>query len=129
MTGSAAKPAQPVAVKVTPDLAKRLAKFRSVEMPVRSAQLTANERKMVDQLVEACHYLEGIFWRQMDPEALALYQIPGRQHEPARHSIAPLSLDHASRFDLIDENKPFVGQDPVPPGRGFLSPGPDACAD
>ena len=26
---------------------------------------------------------------------------------------------NASRFDLIDENKPFVGTDPMPPGRGF----------
>ena len=26
---------------------------------------------------------------------------------------------NASRFDLIDENKPFVGTDAMPPGRGF----------
>jgi len=123
MTGSAAKPAQPVAVKVTPDLAKRLAKFRSVEMPVRSAQLTANERKMVDQLVEACHYLEGIFWRQMDPEALALYQSLAGSTNPRDIQLRRYLWINASRFDLIDENKPFVGQDPVPPGRGFYPQG------
>ncbi len=30
---------------------------------------------------------------------------------------------NASRFDLIDENKPFVGTDPMPPGRGFYPAG------
>ncbi len=35
MTGSAAKPSQPANLKVTPDLPRRLAKFRSVEMPLR----------------------------------------------------------------------------------------------
>ena len=123
MTGSAAKPAQPVSVKVAPDLAKRLAKFRSVEMPLRGTQLTANERKMVDQLVEACHYLEGIFWRQMDPEALALYQSLAGSTNPRDIQLRRYLWINASRFDLIDENRPFVGQDPVPAGRGFYPQG------
>src|SRR5262249_8356335 len=67
MKGSAAKPSKPVNLRVASDLAKRVAKFRSVEMPLQGTGLTAGERKMVDKLVEACHYLEGIFWRQMDP--------------------------------------------------------------
>ena len=30
---------------------------------------------------------------------------------------------NASRFDLIDDNKPFVGTAPMPPGRGFYPSG------
>ena len=73
LIGTAAKASEPANVKVAPDLTKRLARFRSVEMPL-SPSLTANERKMVAKLVEACHDLESIYWRQNDPEALALYQ-------------------------------------------------------
>src|SRR6267142_4896990 len=74
MTGSAAKGPTSAGLKVAPDLDKRLAKFRRVRMPFNRTGLTVREQKLVRKLVEACGYLESIFWRQSDPEALALYQ-------------------------------------------------------
>jgi len=123
MVGSAAKPTDPAAVKVAPDLAKRVAKFRSVQMPFADAALTANERKMVGKLVEACQALESIFWRQLDPEGLHLYlSLAGSQN--SRNVLLRRYLwINASRFDLIDNNMPFVGKDPMPPGRGFYPQG------
>jgi hypothetical protein len=123
MTGSAAKASQPANLRVAPDLAKRLAKFRSVEMPLKRAELSPNERKMVDKLVEACQFLEGVFWRQMDPEALSLYQSLSGSIHPRDIQLRRYLWINASRFDLIDNNKPFVGKDPMPPGRGFYPPG------
>ena len=38
-----------------------------------TAALSPRERQMIDQLVIACRELENIYWRQSDPEALALY--------------------------------------------------------
>src|ERR1700722_17719467 len=73
MTGSAAKPAAPANLEVVPDLAQRLAKFQRVQMPFHSAALTPREQQLVRKLVEACGYLESIYWRQSDPEGLALY--------------------------------------------------------
>ena len=46
MVGSAAKATDPATVKVVPDLAKRVAKFRSVQMPFVEKTLTVNERKI-----------------------------------------------------------------------------------
>ena len=123
MTGSAAKPSQAASLKVTPDLGRRLAKFRSVEMPLRATGLTATERKMVNKLVEACQFLEGIFWRQMDPEALSLYQSLAGSTNPRDIQLRRYLWINASRFDLIDDNKPFVGKDPMPPGHGFYPQG------
>jgi hypothetical protein len=123
MTGSAAKPSQPANLKVTPDLAKRLAKFRSVEMPLRGTGLTPNERKMVGKLVEACQFLEGVFWRQVDPDALSLYQSLAGSRNLRDIQLRRYLWINASRFDLIDNNKPFVGTDPIPPGRGFYPQG------
>ena len=68
MTGSAAKGGAPADLWVTPDLPQRLAKFRRVQMPFRTAGLTARDQQLVRKLVEACGYLESIYWRQSDPE-------------------------------------------------------------
>jgi hypothetical protein len=123
MTGSAAKGAATAGLKITPDLDHRLAKFRRVHMPFRAAGLTVREQKMVRKLVEACGYLESIFWRQSDPEALTLYQSLASATTPRDVKLRTYLQINASRFDLIDENKPFVGADPMPPGRGFYPAG------
>jgi len=123
MTGSAAKGPTSAGLKVAPDLDKRLAKFRRVRMPFNRTGLTVREQKLVRKLVEACGYLESIFWRQSDPEALALYQSLASATNPRDIKLRTYLKINASRFDLIDENKPFVGTDPMPPGRGFYPPG------
>ena len=122
LIGTAAKASEPVAVKVVPDLAKRVARFHRVEMPL-PPDLTPSERQMVDKLVEACHYLESIYWRQVDPEALSLYQSLENSKNPRDVQLRRYLWINASRFDLIDENKPFVGKEPMFPGRGFYPPG------
>ena len=70
MTGSAARAGVPANLKVVPDIAERVAKFRRVQMPFRTTGLTAREQQMIRKLVEACEYLESIYWRQSDPDAL-----------------------------------------------------------
>jgi hypothetical protein len=122
MIGSAAKQAEPANVKVAPDLARRVARFRSVQMPLPPG-LTVKERKLAGKLVEACQYLESIYWRQMDPEALALYQSLERGTNSRDVQLRRYLWINASRFDLIDENKPFVGKEPMAPGRGFYPQG------
>ena len=74
MTGSAAKSGAPANLKVAADLSQRLARFRRVQMPFQTAGLSAREQQLVRKLVEACGYLESIYWRQSDPEGLTLYQ-------------------------------------------------------
>jgi len=122
MIGSAAKKTEPANVKVAPDLARRLRRFRSVQMPLSSG-LTLKEKKMVGKLVEACQHLESIYWRQIDPEALALYQSLEDSKNPRDGQLRRYLWINASRFDLIEENKPFVGKEPMFPGRGFYPQG------
>src|SRR5438128_1046205 len=123
MTGSAAKGAQSAGMKVASDLDTRVNKFREVRMPFDSASLSVRERKLVEKLVEACHYLENIFWRQSDPEALTLYQSLAGSKNPGDLKLRRYLWINASRFDLLEENRPFVGTDPMPPGRGFYPQG------
>ena len=123
MTGSAAKAGSTANLKVAPDLDKRLAKFRRVRMPFNAVGLTAREQQMVRKLVEACGYLESVYWRQSDPEGLALYQSLASATSPRDVKLRTYLRINASRFDLIDENRPFVGTDPLSPGRGFYPAG------
>ncbi len=121
-------------VKVVPDIAERVAKFKPVEMPFNSAALSPRERELVNKLVEASHYIEDIYWRQSDPEALTLHdELSGsrsRTDQLARQYI----FINAARFDLLEDNQPFVctqkeaqangGACPAMyPGRGFFPHG------
>ena len=123
MVGSAARGGASAGLQVAPDLSQRLAKFRVVRMPFHSAGLSARERQMVDKLVEASGYLEDIYWRQSDPEALNLYLSLAGSKNPKDVELRRYLWINASQFDFIDENKPFVGHAPMPPGRGFYPAG------
>jgi len=107
---------------VAPDLARRFAKFKPVKMHFDSSRLTARERQMVEKLVDAAGLLDSIYWRQSDPEGLKLYLSLADSKDPKDQMLHEYLKINGGRFDLIDDNKPFVGTDPAPPGRGFFLP-------
>ena len=119
MTGSASRTGAPASLPVAPDLAQRVARFRRVQMPFSTAGLTSRQVRMVRKLVEACAYLESIYWRQSDPEGLALYQSLAASRNSRDEQLRRYLWINAARFDLIDENRPFAGSEPMPLGRGF----------
>src|SRR5262245_15663322 len=99
------------------DLDRRLAKWQPVQMPFDSSGLNPHELQLVEKLVEASRWLDSIFWRQCDPEALDLYK---SSTDP---KLQRLLMIHGSRFDLIDEHCPFAASEPMPPGRGLFPKG------
>jgi hypothetical protein len=90
-----------------------LSKFRTVEMPFHSEALKPREKQMVDKLVEANRLLDDVFWRQSDTEGLALYK------STPDKSLKALLMIMGGRWDLVDENQPFAGAPPMPPGHDF----------
>src|SRR5690349_4952231 len=107
---------------VVPDIDARLARFKAVRMPYTSAALSARERQMVDQLVIACRALESMYWRQSDPEGLALYNALEKIDTPLAKATRHYLFINGSRFDLVNENQPFVGRQPMPPGHALYPP-------
>ena len=87
-----------------------LARWKRVEMPFHSESLTARERQMVEKLVEASRLLDDVYWRQSDQAGLQLYKTTHDQ------DLKRLLGIMGSRWDLLDENRPFTGNSPVPPG-------------
>ncbi len=99
------------------DLGPRLAEWQPVRMHFESAGLSAKQREVVATLVHACQYLEKIYWEQSDPKGLALLRAT---HDP---QLKRLLLINGSRYDLLDGNQPFTGNDPFAPGRTIYPPG------
>ena len=118
-------PAQPKLV-IAPDLAERFAKFKPIHIAFDSSALTDKEQKMVAKLVDAAGLLDCIYWRQSDPEGLKLYLSIQNSAKPQDQMLREYLKINGGRFDLIDDNKPFVGTQPIPPGRGFF---PGASSD
>jgi hypothetical protein len=113
---------------VASDLEARLAKWQQVEMPWDDSALTAREKQLVNKLVDACRLIESIFWRQVDPQGLALYKGLSDGSvtlgtPPRAAQVRRLLWINGGRWDLLDENRPFVGHQAMPPGRSLYPPG------
>jgi hypothetical protein len=100
-----------------------LAKFQRVRMPYRATHLSARQRRMVQKLVEASQYLEDIFWRQSDPDGLTLLQSLAGSKDPHDVALHRLLMIFGSRYNLLDDNRPFAGAESMPPGRGLYPRG------
>ena len=94
----------------THNIPERLSKWKRIAMPLPASPLSARETRMAGKLVEACRLLDGIFWRQSDPAGLDLYKTT---RDPALKQLLAIM---GGRWDLLDENRPFVGAGPMPPG-------------
>ena len=106
-----------VLLQNTSDIDQRLARWQQVQMPFNSSALSPREQQLVQKLVEASQYLDNVFWRQSDPEGLALYK---STNDP---KLRRLLMINGGRFDLVDENHPFTGTEPMPPGRALYPKG------
>ncbi len=110
-------------MNVAPNLDEQLAKWKPVAMPFHTEGLSVREVKMVGKLVVATRYLEDIFWRQSDPEALSIYEKLKASVNPQDLKVRHFLMINGSRYDLLNENKPFIGSDPYQPGRGYYPAG------
>ncbi len=125
-----ARPAAPVSARAeafrlhaSSEIGEELARWRRTPMPFTGAALSARERQLVNKLVEAQHALENIYWRQSDPEGLRLLLQLRASKNPTDEKVVRLLMIHGSRFDLLENNKPFVGTQPFFPGHGLYPDG------
>ena len=108
---------------INEDIAAQVAKFKLVSMPFSVNGLSDAERKMVYKLVEASQFLESIYWRQSDPKGLELYKRLLGCNQVMNQKIRRFLMINGSRYDLLENNKPFVGSDPFQPGRALYPAG------
>jgi hypothetical protein len=92
--------------------AQRLARWKEMAMPLEPG-LSARERQMVGKLVEACRQLNDIYWRQSDYGGLQVYKTTRNP------TIKALLGIMGSRWDLLSDNRPFLGEARMPPGHEY----------
>jgi hypothetical protein len=118
---NAAPPVDPA--QVAPDIDKRLARFQKVEMPFSFAGMSAREKRVVDEMIAACRDLEDIYWRQNDPDDIAVYNSLAHATDPKLQAARRYLWLNGSHYDLLNHNEPFIGSEPMPPGRSLLPKG------
>ena len=90
--------------------AERAVRWKPVPMAFHREGLTAREVQMVAKLADACRLMDQLYWQQSDLGGWAMYH--GTQSEV----MARLFQINGSRWDLVSENAPFAGEEPMPPG-------------
>src|SRR5438552_5128999 len=104
-------------------LEKKLAQWKQVKMPFDTRGLTSRQVKLVNKLVDAAHYLEDIFLRQSDPEVVGLMESLKTSTNPKDQELLRMLRIQGSRYDLLAENAPLIGSQPMSPDRGLYASG------
>jgi hypothetical protein len=108
----------PVAVADGYSVAAQRAKIVRIAMHPDTSFLTAEERDVVNDLIQAADLLDPVFLRQVSADN------PRVREEIARLNRAdgPLLLDwfdfNGGPWDTLADNRPFWGNRPLPPGGG-----------
>ncbi len=84
--------------------------WKSVTVPYNKMGLTAREQQMIAKLADACGLMDQLYWRQSDLGGYMMY------HTTQSAVLAKLFSINGSRWDLVDENFPFIGEQPLVPG-------------
>src|ERR1035441_2647727 len=66
---------------------------------------------MIAKLADACHLMDTVYLHQSDLGGWAMY------HTASIPVLTELYAINGSRWDLADDNSPFVGEEPLVPGR------------
>jgi hypothetical protein len=104
------------------DLAAERAKLADVRMAPDTSYLSAEEREVVNLLIEASRYMSEIYQRQRLPD----YEQARSAIERSRRADRDLLLDMFDRnfgpWNNLDDLRPFWGSAPMPAGAGFYPP-------
>jgi hypothetical protein len=105
-------------LRIVPDIEKRVAQFAPVPFSADLSSLTAEDRQVLDKLVEAAKLMNEIFLRQAWAGNAALRdQLEGTKGEHAEATRLYFAVNFGP-WDRLAERQPFIGDKPHPPGAG-----------
>lgn len=99
------------------DLAAQRAKIARIEMKPHTAFLNAEERDVVNLLIQAAGYMDRIYLRQRFAGNSAIRAEIAR--DPQKAALLDMFDLHYGPWDTLAENRPFHGAAAMPPGAGF----------
>jgi hypothetical protein len=99
-------------------LAAQRAKIARIEMRPDTSFLTAEERDVVNYLIQAADLLNPVFLRQVYADNPRLREEIARSSRPDRQLLLDWFDFNAGPWDTLADNRPFWGDRPLPPGGG-----------
>ena len=101
------------------DLQAQYAKLAVIEMNPDTSYLTAEERKVVNLLIDASSYMDAIYLRQRFAGNPQIRSAIARSRRADRDLLLAMFDRYYGAWDDLDEFHPFWGSDPLPEGAGF----------
>ena len=115
------QPAPPPATAASPDgysVAAQRAKIVRVDMHPNTGFLSAEERDVVNYLIQAADLLDPLFLRQVYADNPRVRDEIARSPGPDRALLLDWFDFNAGPWDVLADNHPFWGDRPLPPGGG-----------
>src|SRR3990170_3753035 len=109
-------PAAPQAEGTAPAAVEKLA---VVQMNPDTSFLNAEERQVVNLLIQAANQMSEIYKRQVSADHDAIRAQIANSNDPNREKLLAKFDANFGPWDSLDEDKPFFGTTPKPPGGGF----------
>ncbi|AKH43945.1 hypothetical protein FHS61_002648 [Altererythrobacter atlanticus] len=101
------------------DLAAQQAKMAEIAMNPDTSYLSAEEREVVNLLIEASGLMSEIYMRQRDPANPQIRAAIAASDRDDRDLLLDMFDRNFGPWDEIAERHPFWGSDPMPEGAGF----------
>lgn len=105
-------------VKV-PDIKERVGQFVPTKITYDESILNDEQRQVLDKLIQAAKLIDNIFWKQTSHVGLNWRETLEKMDDPAAKDYLRYLIINFGPFDRLDENNPFIGANPKPPGAGF----------
>jgi len=100
-------------------LAASRAKIARIEMAPDVSFLTAEERQVVNLLIQAGDLMSEIYLRQVSADNPATRAAIAASDAPDKAALLDMFDLHFGPWDTLAEGKPFFGTTPAPAGAGF----------
>lgn len=117
------RPAEPPATAAAEpagyDLAAQRAKIARIPMAPNIAFLSAEEREVVNLLIEAAELMDPIYLRQRSVGNPTVRAEIARSRHPQKALLLDMFDLHFGPWDTLAENHPFYGGEAMPAGAGF----------
>lgn len=111
---ASAPPAKAPSLEVAPDVAQRVKQLPRTTIKY-TATLTANEKQVVDKLIEASKAIDEIYWRQVSDANPAMRAQLAKTGGPAYEYF----LINKGPWDRLKDDEPFIGHKKKPAGAAF----------
>ena len=113
-TGTAGKE-----LRIVSDIDKRVAQFAPTPLNADLSALTAEDRQVLDKLVEASKLMNEIYLRQAWTGNPAMREELKGYTGPNADAVRQYFTINFGPWDRLDERKPFIGDQPHPRGAGY----------